>query len=87
MIETIDMNTASELKREVAKHMESDNRTAAFNAISNAKVPKEEFFDVVMYTARALLTNNFIHECFMLLRSSHDRAVSMYGEPVNYQLV
>jgi hypothetical protein len=78
------------LKRRIAELIESDNRTAIFDLLSSVKrdetAGRADFIDCVIYTARQLLGNNLVHECFMLLRSSHDRQVTLFGEPVDYTL-
>ena len=36
--------------------------------------------------ARQLLGGSLVHECFLLLRTCHDKAVLKYGQPIDYTL-
>jgi len=79
MVDDVDKGSSSPLKTQIHELLENDNRTAAFDLLMASNTSKADFFDCAIFMARQLLAGSLVHECFLLLRSCHDKAFVKYG--------
>lgn len=70
----------SPLQRRVYDLLAQDRRTQAFELLTDIKpdIAQQEFCDAVLYLGRFLLRNGLSHECFMLLKSTHETLRRVY---------
>ena len=70
----------SPLQRRVYDLLAQDRRTQAFELLTDIKpeVGQQEFCEAVLYLGRFLLRNGLSHECFMMLKSTHEALRRVY---------
>ena len=68
------------MQRKIYELLTQDRRTQVFELLTDIKpdIPQREYYEAVMYLGRFLLRNGLSHECFMMLKSTHETLRRVY---------